>query len=48
MKAYFILETLKKRRERLQGKAHGAQAPECTRKYMRMPSTAQHSHAAAQ
>jgi hypothetical protein len=34
-------ERLKNRSERTLGKARGAQEPECTCKYMRIPSTAQ-------
>ncbi|OIO09566.1 MAG: hypothetical protein CO069_01585 [Gallionellaceae bacterium CG_4_9_14_0_8_um_filter_60_335] len=36
------------RNERLHGKVPGAEKPECTQKYMRIPSTAQRRHATAQ
>jgi hypothetical protein len=36
------------RSERLHGKAPGAEEPECTQQYMRIPSTAQRSQATAQ
>jgi hypothetical protein len=36
------------RSERLQGKAPGAEEPECTQKSTRIPSTAQRSHVTAQ
>jgi len=43
-----VRETLNKSPSGMKRKAHGAQEPQCTWKYMRIPSTAQRSDSLAQ